>query len=202
MTPENFIRTQLVPEPLSFRPDISLYRTTPKSGLTAWLAEQGRADIPPYWAYAWAGGAVLALHLRDNPQSVAGRKVLDFGSGSGLVGIAAAKAGALVTAFEPDPIGRVATALNAQANGVDIAISQTLPDAEIVLAGDVFYDAAIAALTLPLLEGLARRGALVLIGDPFRRDLPVERLDLLAEYAVPDMGGARLVRAGIFALRL
>jgi len=200
MSPQDFIRGRLVPEPLPFRPDIKLYRPTPRSGLTAWLAEQGRAEDPPYWAYAWAGGAALALHLRDNPYLVAGRNALDFGAGSGLVGIAAARAGAMVTAFEPDLIGRAAIALNAAANGVTITIVEAPAATEIVLAGDVFYDRDVARRTLPALRALASEGATVLVGDPFRRDLPEAALALLAEYEVPDMGGAGLVRAGVFAL--
>ena len=110
----------------------------PASGLTAWLVEQGMADVPPYWAYAWAGGAALALYLRDHPELVAGQSVLDFGSGGGLVAIAAARAGAKVTAFDSDAIGRVATEVNAEANGVAVSVRDVVTEAEIVLAGDVF----------------------------------------------------------------
>ncbi|WP_292129155.1 50S ribosomal protein L11 methyltransferase, partial [Mesorhizobium sp.] len=78
---------------------------------------------PPYWAYAWAGGAVLARYVLDRPSTVAGRRVLDLGAGSGLVGIAAARAGAReVTAAEIDRNGIVALRLNAEANGVAIII--------------------------------------------------------------------------------
>ncbi|WIY52668.1 50S ribosomal protein L11 methyltransferase [Devosia sp. YIM 151766] len=202
LSPEDFIRTRLALAPLPFRPDISLYRPTPGSGLNAWLAEQGRAGVPPYWAYAWAGGAALALYLRDHPELVSGRTVLDFGAGSGLAGIAAAKAGAgRVTALEPDPLGQAAARLNAEANGVELSIGTELPKTDIVLAGDVFYTAEVAARTLPVLSQAAERGATVLIGDPFRRDLPLDHLELLAEYRVPDMGSGAPVRAGIFALR-
>lgn len=200
---EDFIRTRLTLAPLPFRPYITLYRPTPKSGLIAWLAQQGRADDPPYWAYAWAGGAVLALYLQDHPESVAGKTVLDFGAGSGLVGIAAALAGAAeVWAIEPDPLAHSAMVLNAEANGVVLKswTEPDLPPIDIVLAGDVFYDAAVAQRTLPILSAAAERNQ-VLIGDPFRRDLPLERLTALAEYTVPDMGGGAPVRAGVFALR-
>ena len=200
MSPKDFIRTRLTLTPLGFRPDISLYRPTPQSGLIAWLAEQGRADEPPYWAYAWAGGAALALYLRDHPELVAGKRVLDFGAGSGLVGIAAARAGAKVLALEPDPIGRVALMLNAEANGVTLTLCEDPPEADVILAGDVFYSAAVAQRTLPVLAQLAKR-ATVLVGDPFRRDLPLDRLALSAEYDVPDMGGGAPVRAGVFSLR-
>lgn len=200
---EDFIRTRLVSEPLAFRPDICLFGARPHSGLHRFLAEAGHEDTPPYWAYAWAGGIALALHLRDHPELVTSRSVLDFGAGSGLVGIAAALAGAArVIAFEPDAIGRVAAGLNAEANGVELDVVATPPTTvDIVLAGDVFYDTAVADLSLPLLEDYAAKGALVLVGDPFRRDLPLERLDLITEYLVPDMGGGALVRAGVFGLR-
>ena len=201
LAPDDFIRQRLALAPLPFRPDIALYRATPQSRLTAWLAELDRVETAPYWAYAWAGGAALALYLADHPGLVSGRTVLDFGAGSGLVGIAAAKAGAMVMSFEPDLIGRTACRLNAEANGVDLLLVDE-PDspAEIVLAGDVFYDADVAAVTLPLLEQHAARGARVIVGDPYRRDLPRHALERLAEYDVPDIGSDASVRAGIFAL--
>lgn len=187
--------------PLPFRPDISLYRPHAQSGLHAWLAEMGREDAVPYWAYAWAGGAALALYLQDHPKLVAGKTVLDFGSGSGLVGIAAAKAGGVVTAFEPDAIGQCATKLNAAANQVAISVTDEVADCDVVLAGDVFYNEAVAAQTLPALRSLAAKGAHVLIGDPFRDALPLEELEQIADYGVPDMGSAEPVRAGVFTLR-
>lgn len=204
MTPEDFFRRNMVLEALSFRPDISLYRSKPDSRLAAFIALQGRPDDPPYWAYAWAGGAALAVYLRDHPEAVADKAIFDFGTGSGLVGIAAAKAGARkVWTLEPDPIGRAAVRINAEANGVLLAEwnEPGLPDVDIVLAGDVFYDATVAEITLPILVAAAEAGKTVLVGDPFRRDLPLDHLDLIAEYSVPDMGGGAPVRAGIFALR-
>ncbi|ODT80074.1 MAG: hypothetical protein ABS76_17980 [Pelagibacterium sp. SCN 64-44] len=199
--PADFIRSRLALEPLPFRPDISLYRPTPRSGLHAWLAAGGRDGAAPYWAYAWAGGAALALYLRDHPECVAGRSVLDFGAGSGLVAIAAARAGAAaVFAVEPDPVGRVAARLNAEANQVTLTLIDAMAGTDIVLAGDVFYDPAIAARTLPLLQEALASGAEVLVGDPFRRDLPHAAIQQIAEYSVPDMGSETPVPAGIFAL--
>ncbi|HWV20284.1 MAG TPA: 50S ribosomal protein L11 methyltransferase [Devosia sp.] len=202
-SPEEFIRQRFTLAPLPFCPDISLYRPTPQSGLIAFLARQGRADEPPYWAYAWAGGAVLALYLQEHPDVVAGKTVLDFGAGSGLVGIAAARAGAQkVWAIEPDPNAHAAMMLNAAANGVTLAswTEPGLPGIDVILAGDVFYDTSVTGQTLPILAAAAENTK-ILVGDPFRRDLPLDHLDLLAEYAVPDMGGGAPVRAGIFALR-
>lgn len=204
LSPETFIRERLTLASLPFRPGISIYRPTPKSGLIAWLAAQGRADDPPYWAYAWAGGAVFTLYLQDHPETVAGKTVLDFGAGSGLVGIAAALAGAAkVWTIEPDPNAQAAIMLNAEANGVALThwTEPDLPHVDIILAGDVFYDPTVAKHTLPVLLASAERGITVLVGDPFRRDLPLYHLDLRAEYTVPDMGGGSAVRAGIFALR-
>lgn len=201
-SPEDFIRQRFTLAPLPFHPDISLYRPTPQSGLIGFLAAQGRADEPPYWAYAWAGGAVLALYLKDHPEVVTGKTVLDFGAGSGLVGIAAARAGATkIWAIEPDSNAHAAMMLNAEANGTIIAswTDPTLPEVDLILAGDVFYDASVTRHTLPILAAAAEKTK-ILVGDPFRRDLPLDHLDLLAEYTVPDMGGGAPVRAGVFVL--
>ena len=203
MSPADYIRQHFPLAPLSVRPDILLHRPTPQSGLISFLARQRLADRPPYWAYAWAGGAALAVHLGKYPQLVAGKTVLDFGAGSGLVGIAAAKAGAAkVWALEPDPLAQTAMLLNAEANGVALHpwSDAVLPQVDLILAGDVFYDAEVARHTLPVLSDAATM-AKVLVGDPFRRDLPLDRLDLMAQYRVPDMGGGDPVPAGVFALR-
>lgn len=201
----HFIRTRLELCPLAFRPDLSLYRPTPRSGLTAWLAEQGLADASPYWAYSWAGGAALAVYLRDHPETVAGRRTLDLGAGSGLLAIAAARAGAAhALALEIDPVARIAIELNAAANGVSVALVETaeLPQVDVILAGDIFYDADIARLMLPRLERASAAGADILIGDPFRHFLPLDRLEERARYWVPDFGsGEHSVPAAVFALR-
>lgn len=202
---ERFIRTRMTLAPLAFRPDIALYRPTPRSGLTGWLAAHGLADQPPYWAYSWGGGAALALYLRDHPERVAGRSVLDLGAGSGLVAIAAAKAGAApVLAMESDSLGRIATGLNATANAVSVAIVETadVPQVDIVLAGDVFYDPSVTQTMLPLLARAQAAGMEIIVGDPFRKTLPLDRLDELARYPVPDFGsGETMVEAAVFALR-
>jgi len=145
---------------------------------------------PPYWAFAWAGGQALARHLLDHPVLVAGRDVLDFGAGSGIVAIAAAKAGARVIAAEPDRFALAALTLNAALNGVEITV-----DAGDVLAGDGTWDAVLAGdmcYERPLAERLvawlavrARGGALILLGDPGRAYLPATGLQALARYWVP-----------------
>lgn len=146
---------------------------------------------PPFWAFAWAGGQALARYLLDNPALVAGRRVLDFASGSGLVAIAAAKAGAaLVEACDIDEFARDAMRLNAEANGVtihsrnDVAIGAD-EGWEVVVAGDVSYERDMAEAVTAWLERLHDGGALVLIGDPGRTYLARDKLESVAEYRVP-----------------
>jgi predicted nicotinamide N-methyase len=200
MTPEQFIAQKLPLQPLSLWPDLVLHQPNAHSGLSAWLETYEHADAP-YWAYAWAGGVALALHLKAYPHLIAGKTVLDLGSGSGLVGIAAAKLGAAaVFALDPDPLAQRATTLNAQANGVALTLVPTLLHTDIVLAGDVFYDEDSAATVLPLLQALAQTGTQVLIGDPYRPCFPADAMNEIARYSVPDMGASAFVPSGIFAL--
>ena len=146
---------------------------------------------PPFWAFAWAGGQALARHLLDNPPLVRGKRVLDFASGSGLVAIAAAKAGAAtVDARDIDAFAVAAISLNASANGVaidaqcgDVVDSDDGWDA--VLAGDICYERDMAERTVAWLGRLHARGALVLIGDPGRSYLPRDVLEPVATYRVP-----------------
>ena len=146
---------------------------------------------PPYWAFAWAGGQALARYLLDNPASVAGKTVLDFGSGSGLCAIAAVKAGATrVVAAEIDEFAHRAIALNAAANAAAVeiegrdCIGRDDPAWQVVLAGDVCYEQPLAGRVAAWLAGLARR-ATVLIGDPGRTYFPATGLEKLARYSVP-----------------
>ncbi|WP_246687167.1 50S ribosomal protein L11 methyltransferase [Mesorhizobium sp. B2-5-9] len=182
-------------------PEIWLYTAHPSSGLRR-LVEGDDADSqepqPPYWAYAWAGGAVLARYVLDHPEIVAGRRVLDLGAGSGIVGIAAGKVGACeVMAAEVDRNGVAALALNAAANGVTITImgnditTGPPPAVDLVLAGDVFYGQGVALGMMPFLDRCLAAGIEVLVGDPGRAYLPRSRLRLLAEYKVPDFGEAK-----------
>ena len=146
---------------------------------------------PPFWAFAWAGGQALARHILDNPALVAGRRVLDFASGSGLVAIAAAKAGAAsVEACEIDAFAIAAIALNASANGVEVTpvnadLVGTDSGWDVVLAGDVSYERDMAARVTAWLATLHTRGALTLIGDPGRSYLARDQLAALATYEVP-----------------
>ena len=177
--------------------EISLYLADEAHEL--WLkTEDELAEIglpPPFWAFAWAGGQGLARHVLDRPEIVRGRDVLDFASGSGLVAIAALKAGAKsVVAADIDPFSATAVAMNAAANGV--VLDHSSADLigrdhgwDVVLAGDVFYDRALAARLTPWFDALTRRGAAVLIGDPGRSYLP--KASAGAARRLPDRGDAR-----------
>jgi predicted nicotinamide N-methyase len=146
---------------------------------------------PPFWAFAWAGGQGLARYVLDHPEIVAGKRVVDFASGSGLVAIAAVKAGAAaVVAADIDPWTETAVALNAAVNGVSLTFTGENQigldiEADVILAGDVFYDRDFAAAIVPWFERLSRAGKTVIVGDPGRSYCPKERLTSLAVYQVP-----------------
>jgi predicted nicotinamide N-methyase len=155
-------------------------------------ADLGRLNLPPpFWAFAWAGGQALARFIFDEPRWVAGQHILDFASGSGLCALAAAKAGAAsVRAADIDPYATAAIALNAAANGVrldvigDDIVGQCGPWTAI-LAGDISYQKDVADRVHLWLAEEARRGVVVLIGDPGRAYLPTTTLRQLAAYDVP-----------------
>ncbi|MEV4120969.1 50S ribosomal protein L11 methyltransferase [Micromonospora sp. NPDC049645] len=184
-------RLRLMPTP--FVPEVRLHLA--EDAIVWWSrmeAAAGHALPAPYWASAWPGGQALARHLLDHPELVAGRRVLDLAAGSGLVAIAAALAGAAeVTANDIDPYAVAAIILNARANRVPIdatgddLLDGTETKADLVLAGDVFYDRAMADRMLPFLQRAAAAGADVLVGDPGRGHLPADRLTVLADYPVP-----------------
>ncbi|MEU7952078.1 MULTISPECIES: methyltransferase [Micromonospora] len=188
-----FVRLHARLAPVAFVPEVRLHQADEPIGL--WELTEGEfrsAQPPPFWAFAWAGGQGLARYVTDHPEVVAGRRVLDLASGSGLVAIAAARAGAAaVRAVEVDERAVAAVALNAEANGVrvDAELGDILDtdagDAEVVLAGDVFYSEAMARRMLRFLLRAARAGARVLVGDPGRAFLPRERFHELAAYDVP-----------------
>jgi len=182
-----------------------LYTAHPGSGLRRLVV--GYDGQAPYWAYPWAGGIALARFVLDRPAIVTGLRVLDLGAGSGLVAIAAAKADAAeVIAAETDFHGLAAIHLNAAANAVAVralgedVISGEPPAVDLVLAGDVFYDADLAIRVEAFLDRCMARGIAVLVGDPGRRPLPRARLRLLAEYAVPDFGASRSGATGTSAV--
>ncbi len=191
--PEIFIRDNTGVLTPPHVPEIKLRLATEAHDL--WLKmEEELEEIglpPPFWAFAWAGGQGLARHVLDHPALVAGKSVLDFASGSGLVGIAARIAGAsAVLAADIDPWSETAIRLNAALN--DVSLNYTVEDMvgrddgwDVVLAGDVFYDRGFADVLIPWFSGLAARGATVLVGDPGRAYCPRERMEALATYTVP-----------------
>ena len=192
--PGAFILANTRLQPVPHAPEISLWladEVTPIWRLTE--EELGKMGLPPpFWAFAWAGGQGLARWLLDNPAEVAGKRVLDLAAGSGLVGIAAIRAGAAsALCADIDPFCAAAVALNAEANGVTLAFTDAdlldgaPPDVEVICAGDVFYEQPMAGRVLAWLTAAARRGTRVLVGDPLRTYFPKQGFDLLAEYAVP-----------------
>jgi predicted nicotinamide N-methyase len=175
-------------------PEISLYLATEITPI--WQATEdtlARSAVPPpFWAFAWAGGQALARFLLDHPERVAGRSVLDFGAGSGIVAIAAAKVGAAsVLASEIDHFAAAAIAANAALN--DVAVAVTTSDVldtvglrwEVVAAGDVCYEQPMADRVSAWLRVLAGDGSFVLLGDPGRAYLPSAGLVERARYLVP-----------------
>ena len=174
-------------------PEISLQLADEATALWEKTEEElGEIGLPPpFWAFAWAGGQALARYILDQPEIVAGKSVLDFASGSGLVAIAAAKAGAReVEASEIDVFAVEAIAINARANGVSIRARHDdvigRDDGwDVILAGDVSYERDMAQRVTDWLAGLAARGASVLVGDPGRSYLAHDRLEAVAEYRVP-----------------
>ncbi len=163
--------------------------------LPLWRAvqvETGDPDAPlPYWAFAWAGGMAVGRYLGEHPESVAGRRVFDLGSGSGLCAIVAARCGAsAVIAADIDANAAAAIELNARANGSRVTVirrdvlDEPPPDVDVVLAGDTWYEAALAERVLPWLRAAGAQGSDVIVGDPGRRYLPDEELVELAVYDV------------------
>lgn len=202
--PTAFIRDNLPVGPVPGIPEIRLHKAVPSSGL-ARLAAADAAFGSPYWAYHWAGGLALARHVLDNVGVVAGRRVLDLGAGSGLVAIAAAKAGAaMVTAAEVDPYAVAALRLNVALNAVSVAVIEgdlldgDPPEVDIVLVGDLFYAADLAVRVTGFLERCVARGIEALVGDPWRAPLPTDRLREVARYEVAE-AGAGMKASGVFA---
>ncbi|HYD29475.1 MAG TPA: 50S ribosomal protein L11 methyltransferase [Azospirillaceae bacterium] len=194
MDADAFVRanTALTAPPLL--PEISLHLATEVTPL--WEATEETLERfnvpPPYWAFAWVGGQAVARLVLDRPELVAGKRVLDFASGSGIAGVAAAKAGAArVVSAEIDAFALAAIRLNAEANGVtlevtgDDLVGGPLAGFDVVLAGDVFYEKPMTDRVEPWLRSLAAGGAFVVVGDPGRAYLPKQGLEFLARTPVP-----------------
>ena len=191
---DRFIQTNLPVKAVPCIPEIHLHRAVPRSGLWR-LAELDDDFATPYWAYPWGGGLALARYVLDHPTIIAGRRVLDLGAGSGLVGIAAAKSGAKqVIAADTDRYAIAAMRLNARANAVDLLpvlgdlTQRPPPKVDVVLVGDLFYAPDLAQRVSAFLERCAQANIAVFVGDPGRAFLPRTRLELLAEYHGPDFG--------------
>lgn len=208
MNPANFIRanTELLSPPLV--PEVRLHLATEVMPL--WRKSEEELEAmgvpPPYWAFAWAGGQALARYVLDNPESVRGKSVLDLGSGSGLVGIAAMKAGARsVLSADIDSYAAAAIALNAQANGV--VVEATTDDLigrdsnwDVILVGDLCYERPLAEKLLAWLR--ARKGE-ALLGDPGRSYFPKSGVEHLALYNVQvtrDLEDREIRETGVYRL--
>ena len=192
-----FLRANLRLGPVPLTPEIQLHQADEPIGL--WELTEGEYSSdqpPPFWAFAWAGGQALARYLLDHPDAVRDRRVLDLASGSGLVAIAAALAGAeRIRAVDIDPLATAAVEVNAGANGVAVLtlladILDTDPagidgPVDLVTAGDVFYSRAMADRVLRFLRRAARGGATVLVGDPSRAFFPAGVFEQVAAYDVP-----------------
>jgi len=206
--------TELAPVPLV--PEIRLLQAS--DPISIWQSTEeaaGRTGLaPPFWAFAWAGGQALARYLLDHPEVVRGRRVIDIASGSGLVAIAAAKAGAAaVTAYDIDPLAAAAITANADANGVTVRAvcadlldqdPPTPPGTGLVLVADAFYERELAGQVMRFLERSRAQGTAVLAGDFGRAYLPRTRLTPLASYDVSGLSaleGTDIKRTTVWALR-
>jgi predicted nicotinamide N-methyase len=213
-TPE-IIRTGTRLRPVPLAPEIQLHQASDPIAL--WQRTElaaGRTGLdPPFWAFAWAGGQALARYLLDHPEAVRGRPAIDIASGSGLVAIAAARAGAAaVTAYDIDPLAAAAIRMNAAANGVAVlAVCADVlgqdgppsPGAGVVLAADAFYERDLAGHVMRFLERTTPRTA-VLVGDLGRAHLPRDRLTPLATYDVPGLSALEdsdIKRTTVWTLR-
>ena len=190
--PRYFVRanTELLPPPLV--PEVRLHLATEVVPLWRKTEEELEAEgiPPPFWAFAWAGGQALARYVLDHPEIIRGKRVLDFGAGSGLIGIAAMKAGAAsVLCADIDTFATAAIELNAAAN--DTVLSATADDVigqagdwDIILVGDMCYERPLAERILVWLKARATAGAAVYLGDPKRSYFPASGVVKLQTYNV------------------
>lgn len=193
MEPAAFIRAHTAVQAPPLVPEVRLHLASEVYDLWRMTEDElaARGVPPPFWAFAWAGGQALARYVLDHPETVRGRTVLDVASGSGLVAIAAMQAGAATAAAtDIDPFARAAIALNAEANGVAVSASGAdvlagaAPEADVILAGDVFYEQPMAGAMAAWLGARAAEGRLALAGDPGRSYVPKTGLVPLAAYEV------------------
>ncbi|MGY1692528.1 class I SAM-dependent methyltransferase [Geodermatophilus sp. SYSU D01105] len=208
VVPSRFVRAHTQVRRPSSVPEVRLHVADDVVALwEAMEAGGGAGEAPPFWAAAWPGGQALARFVLDRPAVVARRAVLDLGSGSGLVAIAARLAGARsVLASDVDVFSRTAIGVNAGLNGVpgisvtgDV-LGRDLRGVEVVLAGDVCYDREMTERVLPFLDRARARGVEVYVGDPGRPYLPHERLAAEAVYEIPETEGPGLRRTTVWRL--
>jgi predicted nicotinamide N-methyase len=175
-------------------------------------AALGIAGAPiPFWAFAWAGGLAIAQFLQEHPEEVSGKRVVDFATGSGLCAIVAMRLGAQKsTGIDIDPFAEAAVALNARANGVRVGfvgrdvLDEDPPEADVLLAGDTWYEGTLADRVLPWLRRAAAAGTRVLVGDPGRRYLPADGFLPVAAYDVhttTQLEDRAVLRARVFTVR-
>lgn len=194
--PEAFIRRNTALEAPVMVPEFKLWLATEYvpiwQATETWLEEQN-VD-PPYWAFCWPGGQAVARYLLDNPDRVRGKRVIDFAAGSGVSSMAAARAGAShVIANDIDLLSLIAARLNAEENGLAVTTSaddwlaggDAMPEADVVIAGDVCYEKEMSVRALAWLRGHANAGRLVLLGDPGRNYFSAQGLEELARYDIP-----------------
>jgi predicted nicotinamide N-methyase len=191
-------------------PELSLRLITPECPL--WRADERdllKLNLPePFWGFCWAGGQALARYVLDHPDRVAGKRVLDFGAGCGVAGIAAKRAGARrVCAADTDPLAAVAAAINAQLNGVELEITtrdllgERVGGFEVILLGDMFYEAELAERVQDWLTGSA--DVKILMGSPDRGHIDAELWTRVAQYEAPadvDADGSHLRDAAVYAI--
>jgi predicted nicotinamide N-methyase len=207
-----FVLRHTVLRPVPGLPGIRLHLAD--EVLPLWHAAQVETGDPeaalPYWAFAWGGGLAIARYLLEHPESVAGKRAFDLGSGSGLCAIAAMRAGAATaTGVDIDRFSAAAIDLNARANRVGVSamradmLDDEPPDADVILAGDTWYEAGLAERVLPWLRRARAVGTDVLVGDPGRRYLPTDALVELARYDVrttTELEDLALKRASVYRL--
>ena len=210
--PADFIRTHTRLQPVSHTPEIRLWLADEVAPIWRLTEEElGEMGVPPpFWAFAWAGGQALARYLLDHPDVARDRRVLDLAAGSGLVGIAAMKAGASrVLCADIDPFCAAAVALNGEANDVtldftaDNLLDRDPPEVDLICAGDVFYERPMAERVIAWLKAARAKGTEVLIGDPRRSYFPKGDLVQLAEYEVPttrELEDQAVKRSGVYGL--
>lgn len=191
--PTGFVRANTAVASPPLVPELRLHLATEVTPLWEATEETLRQHNlpPPYWAFAWPGGQAVARYVLDHPGLTAGRTVVDFAAGAGLVAIAAAWRGGRARAVEIDRFAVAAIGLNAALNGVAVeavredVLGHPLPGVDVVLAGDVCYERPMAERATSWFRLLAAAGATVLIGDPGRAYLPRQGLEPLATYTVP-----------------